>query len=120
MAAVQTSSGPCRAIGRCWRRLRDHAERAGRSAAAAVGQLARCAAGAELPVTDWWQFQRSGSEPIGRRGAFKGPSVQLAVSRVREARALSYSTIAQFLPQLTATGSGSYQRFVEGACPRWR
>ncbi|MEQ1489383.1 MAG: efflux transporter outer membrane subunit [Terricaulis sp.] len=74
--------------------------------------------GAELPVTDWWQgFNDPVLNQLVVEALSEGPSVQLAVSRVREARALSYSTIAQFLPQLTATGSGQYQRFVEGPVP---
>ncbi|MGQ0533114.1 MAG: efflux transporter outer membrane subunit [Caulobacteraceae bacterium] len=74
--------------------------------------------GAELPVTDWWQgFNDPALNQFVVEALSEGPSVQLAVSRVREARALSYSTIAQFLPELTATGSGQYQRFVEGPIP---
>lgn len=74
--------------------------------------------GAELPVTDWWQgFNDPALNQLVAEALSEGPSVQLAVSRVREARALSYSTITQFLPQLTATGSGQYQRFVEGPIP---
>lgn len=74
--------------------------------------------GAELPVTDWWQgFDDPALNRLVTEALSEGPSVQLAVSRVREARALSYSTITQFLPQLTATGSGQYQRFVEGPVP---
>lgn len=74
--------------------------------------------GAEQPVTDWWQgFNDPALNQLVTEALSEGPSVQLAVSRVREARALSYSTITQFLPQLTATGSGQYQRFVEGPVP---
>ncbi|MBL8546372.1 MAG: efflux transporter outer membrane subunit [Hyphomonadaceae bacterium] len=74
--------------------------------------------GAELPVTDWWQgFNDPALNQLVVEALSEGPSVQLAVSRVREARALSYSTITSFLPQLTATGTGQYQRFVEGPVP---
>ncbi len=74
--------------------------------------------GAELPVADWWQgFNDPALNQLVVEGLSEGPSVQLAVSRVREARALSYSTLTQFLPELTATGSGQYQRFVEGPVP---
>ena len=70
--------------------------------------------GAELPVTDWWQgFNDPALNQFVHEALSEGPSVQLAVSRVREARALSYSTITSFLPQLTATGSGQYSRVVE-------
>jgi NodT family efflux transporter outer membrane factor (OMF) lipoprotein len=74
--------------------------------------------GAERPVTDWWQgFDDPALNQLVVEALSDGPSVQLAISRVREARALSYSTLTQFLPQLTATGSGQYQRFVEGPVP---
>lgn len=72
--------------------------------------------GAELPVTDWWRgFNDATLNGLVDQALADGPSVQLAVSRVREARALSYSTITQFLPQLNATGTGQYSRIVEGA-----
>ena len=72
--------------------------------------------GAEQPVTDWWRsFNDPALNQLVDEALADGPSVQLAVSRVREARALSYSTITQFLPQLQATGSGQYSRIVEGA-----
>lgn len=74
--------------------------------------------GAALPVTDWWQgFNDPALNQLVLEALSEGPSVQLAVSRVREARALSYSTLSQFLPEITATGSGQYQRFVEGPMP---
>jgi len=74
--------------------------------------------GAELPVTDWWQgFNDPALNQLVTEALSEGPNVQLAVSRLREARALSYSTITQFLPQLTATGSGQYSRIVEGDVP---
>ena len=58
-------------------------------------------------MTDWWQgFNDPALNQLVVEALSEGPDVQLAVSRVREARALSYSTITQFLPQLTATGSG--------------
>lgn len=74
--------------------------------------------GAELPVTDWWHgFNDPALDRFVVEALSEGPSVRLAVSRVREARALSYSTITRFLPELTATGSGQYQRYVEGPVP---
>lgn len=73
-------------------------------------------AGATLPVTDWWQgFDDPALTQLVGEALADGPTVQLAVSRVREARALSYSTLTQFLPELLATGSGQYSRVVEGA-----
>lgn len=75
-------------------------------------------AGATLPVTDWWRgFDDPALNQLVDEALADGPSVQLAVSRVREARALSYSTLAQFLPELLATGSGQYSRVVEGDVP---
>ncbi|ANP45629.1 efflux transporter outer membrane subunit [Candidatus Viadribacter manganicus] len=74
--------------------------------------------GAEQPVTDWWRgFNDPALNQLVLEALSEGPNVQLAVSRVREARALSYATVTQFLPQLTATGAGQYQRFVEGPVP---
>ncbi|MGE0740255.1 MAG: efflux transporter outer membrane subunit [Hyphomonadaceae bacterium] len=71
--------------------------------------------GAELPVTDWWRgFNDPLLDQLVGEALADGPSVQIAVSRVREARALSYSTLAQFLPELSATGTGQYTRVVEG------
>jgi NodT family efflux transporter outer membrane factor (OMF) lipoprotein len=73
---------------------------------------------AALPVTDWWRgFNDPMLNQLVSEALSEGPNVQLAVSRVREARALSYSTITSFLPELIATGSGRYQRFVEGPVP---
>jgi NodT family efflux transporter outer membrane factor (OMF) lipoprotein len=72
-------------------------------------------AGATLPVADWWQgFNDPALTQLVDEALADGPTVQLAVSRVREARALSYSTLTQFLPELLATGSGQYNRVVEG------
>ena len=59
---------------------------------------------ASLPVTDWWQgFNDPALNQLVVEALSEGPNVQLTVSRVREARALSYSTITSFLPQLTAS-----------------
>jgi NodT family efflux transporter outer membrane factor (OMF) lipoprotein len=74
--------------------------------------------GAELPVTDWWQgFNDPALNQLVVEALSEGPDVQLAVSRVREARALSYATVTQYLPELSATGSGQYSRIVEGDVP---
>ncbi|MGD9979109.1 MAG: efflux transporter outer membrane subunit [Hyphomonadaceae bacterium] len=73
---------------------------------------------AALPVTDWWQgFNDPALNQLVVEALSEGPSVQLAVSRVREARALTYSTITQFLPELSATGSAQYTRIMEGDVP---
>lgn len=74
--------------------------------------------GAALPVTDWWQgFNDPALNQLVAEALAEGPSVQLAISRVREARALSYATFTQFLPELQATGSGQYTRVMEGTLP---
>jgi len=71
-------------------------------------------AGAELPVADWWQnFNDPALTALVNEALLNGPSVQQALLRVREARALSYSTITQYLPELSATGQGQYQRDVD-------
>lgn len=74
---------------------------------------------AELPLTDWWRrFDDPALDRLVAEALTSGPSVQLALSRVREARALSRSTIARYLPELTATGQGQYTRAMEdGALP---
>lgn len=76
-------------------------------------------AGAEQPVSDWWQnFNDSALTSLVNEALLNGPSVQQSLLRVREARALSHSTVAQFLPELSATGQGQYTRAVEnGALP---
>ncbi len=74
--------------------------------------------GANLPVADWWRgFEDPTLNQLVDEALREGPSAQLAVSRVREARALSYQTLTQYLPQLLATGSGQYSRIMEGAVP---
>lgn len=71
--------------------------------------------GAELPVTDWWEeFNDAALNQLVNEALAEGPSMQLAVSRVREARALSYATITQFLPEITATARGDYNRAIDG------
>lgn len=71
--------------------------------------------GAELPVADWWRgFNDPALDRFVAEALTSGPSVQLALLRVREARALSHTTITQYLPELTATGSGQYTRSRNG------
>jgi len=74
--------------------------------------------GATVPVADWWRgFGDPTLDQLVDEALTDGPSVQLAVSRVREARAVSYTTLTQYLPELLATGSGQYSRVMEGAVP---
>lgn len=75
-------------------------------------------AGAELPVNDWWKrFDDATLDALVSEALTSGPSVQIAASRVREARALSWSTVTRYLPELTATGQGQYTRVLEGDIP---
>lgn len=76
-------------------------------------------AGAEQPVSDWWaNFDDPALTALVNEALVNGPSVQQALLRVRESRALSHSTVAQYLPELSATGQGQYSRAVEnGALP---
>ena len=71
--------------------------------------------GAELPVTDWWRgFNDPALDRFVAEALAEGPDMRIAISRVREARALSYATITQYLPQLTATARGEYRRVQSG------
>jgi NodT family efflux transporter outer membrane factor (OMF) lipoprotein len=73
---------------------------------------------AEQPVTDWWRrFNDPALDQLVAEALDDGPSVQIAIQRVREARGLSQATLAQYLPELLATGSGQYQRVIEGPIP---
>lgn len=72
--------------------------------------------GADLPVTDWWtHFNDPMLNRLETEALTSGPDVQLALSRLKEARAQSRSTVAQYLPQLTLTGQGQYTRALDGA-----
>lgn len=74
--------------------------------------------GATVPVTDWWRgFDDPTLNQLVDEALRDGPTIQIAASRVREARALSWATVTQFLPQLLATGSGQYSRVVESDSP---
>lgn len=71
--------------------------------------------GAEAPVTDWWRsFNDPTLDALVAEALANGPSVRIALLRVREARALSQTTITQYLPELQATGQGQYTRALEG------
>lgn len=71
--------------------------------------------GAEIPVTDWWKrFDDRALDKLVDEALRNGPTVQIAASRVIEARALSRTTITQYLPELLLTGQGQYSRALEG------
>lgn len=72
-------------------------------------------AGAAMPVTDWWhEFNDPALDALVADALVRGPSVELAVLRLREARAVSQTTVTRYLPELTATGQGQYTRLVDG------
>ncbi|WP_395646959.1 efflux transporter outer membrane subunit [Terricaulis sp.] len=71
--------------------------------------------GANVALTNWWEgFNDPELDRLIGEALAEGPSLQLAAARVREARALSRATIAQYLPELNASGSGQYTRSLEG------
>lgn len=71
--------------------------------------------GAEAGLEDWWHgFKDPALDQLVAEALENGPTVQLAASRVREARALSHSTITDYLPELLATGRGQYTNAIEG------
>lgn len=73
-------------------------------------------AGAEADLSVWW---RSFDDPVltqlVEEALESGPSVQLAALRVKEARALSRSTVTTYLPTLNASAQGAYSRTLEDA-----
>jgi outer membrane protein TolC len=71
---------------------------------------------ANEPLTDWWmQFNDPTLNRLIAEGLHNGPSVQIALLRVREARAQNQAAIGQTLPSLSATASGDYSRNVDSA-----
>jgi NodT family efflux transporter outer membrane factor (OMF) lipoprotein len=71
--------------------------------------------GAGAPVADWWrEFNDPSLDYLVAQALTQGPSVQLALLRLQEARALSRATVARYLPELSATGQGQYTRVTEG------
>jgi NodT family efflux transporter outer membrane factor (OMF) lipoprotein len=71
--------------------------------------------GADVQLTDWWrQFDDPTLDRLIEEALVNGPTVQIAALRVTEARAVSHSTITQYLPELNAIGRGSYTRAIEG------
>jgi NodT family efflux transporter outer membrane factor (OMF) lipoprotein len=68
-----------------------------------------------LPVADWWRgFDDPALDQFIAEALADSPDMRIALSRVREARALSHATIAQYLPELTATARGEYNRVLRG------
>lgn len=66
-------------------------------------------------LTDWWKgFADPTLDRLVVEGLAEGPSVQLAVLRVKEARALNRQTFSDFLPQATLDGRASFTRAVDG------
>lgn len=72
--------------------------------------------GAEVDLSDWWRgFNDPVLTALVEQALASGPSVQLAVSRVAEARAQSRGAISAYLPELSATARGNYTNALEGA-----
>ncbi|MBL8551987.1 MAG: efflux transporter outer membrane subunit [Hyphomonadaceae bacterium] len=74
-------------------------------------------AGATEPasLTAWWtKFSDPMLERLVAEALADGGSVRLAALRVREARALAYSTLSNYLPGVDATASGQYTRPLDG------
>ncbi len=66
-------------------------------------------------LVNWWQgFNDPTLNALVAQGVSDGPTVQLAALRLREARSLSYATLVRYFPAVSAIGSESYRRAVEG------
>lgn len=66
-------------------------------------------------LTDWWRgFDDPLLDTLVAEALENGGSVRTAALRVREARAVSYSTIANFLPQVDGFGRGDYTQALDG------
>lgn len=75
----------------------------------------RTTAQGEASLTEWWRgFNDPTLDRLVAESLASGPSVRLAALRVLEARATSRSTIARYLPQLSARAQGSYTEALEG------
>src|SRR5262249_3614821 len=62
---------------------------------------------ADAPLTDWWtQFNDPTLNQLIAEGLQNGPTVQLALLRIREARAQNQANIGQTLPSLSAGAAG--------------
>src|SRR5215831_8805368 len=71
---------------------------------------------ADAPLTDWWtQFNDPTLNQLIAEGLQNGPTVQLALLRIREARAQNQANIGQTLPSLSAVAAGQYSRNVDSA-----
>jgi NodT family efflux transporter outer membrane factor (OMF) lipoprotein len=74
--------------------------------------------GADIALSEWWRkFNDPDLTRFVAEALANGPSLQLAASRIDEARGQSRSTVAQYLPQLTLTGQGQYSRSVGSDVP---
>src|SRR5262245_40965748 len=71
---------------------------------------------ADAPLTDWWtQFNDATLNQLISEGLQNGPTVQIALLRVREARAQNQASIGSTLPNISAVASGDYSRNVDSA-----
>jgi NodT family efflux transporter outer membrane factor (OMF) lipoprotein len=78
-------------------------------------QDAPAAATDPTSLTDWWKgFNDPLLDRLVAEALAGGGSVRLAALRVREARALSRSTLAAYLPQLDGFARGDYAQSLDG------
>lgn len=66
-------------------------------------------------LATWWRgFEDPLLNLLVDEALAEGPSVRIAALRVQESRALSRTTLTQYLPQLTASGQIQYDQAVDG------
>ncbi|MDX2237704.1 MAG: TolC family protein [Hyphomonadaceae bacterium] len=73
--------------------------------------------GAQDPdaMAAWWRgFNDPTLDLLVEEALAEGPDLRLAALRVRESRALSRTTLTQYLPQLTAAGQVNYSQALDG------
>lgn len=78
-------------------------------------QDAPAAAADPTSLTDWWRgFNDPMVDQLVADALVNGGSVQIAASRVREARAQAHSTLAGFLPRIDGFAQGAYNQSLDG------
>ncbi|MBI1250727.1 MAG: efflux transporter outer membrane subunit [Alphaproteobacteria bacterium] len=69
----------------------------------------------EQELAAWWRgFNDPLLDQLVDEALAEGPSLQLAMLRVQEARALSRNTLSRYLPQIIASGQVQYTQSVDG------
>jgi len=70
--------------------------------------------GAQADLSQWWRgFHDPALDSLVAEALANGPTVQIAASRVAEARALSHTTLTQYLPELSAVARGDYSQSLD-------